>query len=264
MRAFQRKVAMDTYAGRPTAQWANPRDRRPASEALLPRADPPFWRESQPSDLADRGAQSRVICAGDPLAGALDRRSAHALPCACSLPTRWIEPLWVRCGQTGCTRCLRSTDARSLSHGRYPSRCRLPARCAGRRRWPCQQASPATTRWRLRREAFAPASMADAYSLSSPSPVSGLPGVRVPAGRSASRLHRVRPHRVAPHERPAGARPHVLTDMAVIWVVIRNGFTRDLADLFLSDLDHHWRALAGHQYDCPPLVPEGKRQSFAH
>ena len=50
----------------------------------------------------------------------------------------------------------------------------------------------------------------------------------------------------------------------VIRVVIRNGFTRDLADLFLSDLDHHWRALAGHQHDCPPLVPEGKRQSFSH
>jgi Transposase, Mutator family len=55
-----------------------------------------------------------------------------------------------------------------------------------------------------------------------------------------------------------------LTDMAAIRVVIRNGFTRDLADLFLPDLDHHWRALAGHHHDCPPLVPEGKRQSFAH
>ena len=54
------------------------------------------------------------------------------------------------------------------------------------------------------------------------------------------------------------------TDMAVIRIVVRNGFTRDLADLFLSDLDHHWRALAGHQHDCPPLVPEGKRENFAH
>jgi hypothetical protein len=55
-----------------------------------------------------------------------------------------------------------------------------------------------------------------------------------------------------------------LTDMAVSRLVICNGFTRDLADLFLSDLDHHWRVLAGHRHDCPPLVPEGKRQSFAH
>jgi hypothetical protein len=42
MRAFQRKVTMDTYAGRPTAQWSNPRDRRPTSEALLPLTYPPF------------------------------------------------------------------------------------------------------------------------------------------------------------------------------------------------------------------------------
>jgi hypothetical protein len=47
--------------------------------------------------------------------------------------------------------------------------------------------------------------------------------------------------------------------MAVIRVVIRIGFTRDLGGLFLSDLDRHWGALAGHQHDCPPLVPEGKR-----
>jgi hypothetical protein len=52
--------------------------------------------------------------------------------------------------------------------------------------------------------------------------------------------------------------------MAVIRLVIRNGFTRDLADLFLADLDHHWRALAAYPHDCPPLVPEGKRQGFAH
>jgi glutamate decarboxylase len=63
---------------------------------------------------------------------------------------------------------------------------------------------------------------------------------------------------------PAYTFPENLTDMAVIRVVVRNGFTKDLAGLFLSDLDHHWRALAAHQHDCPPLVPEGKRQNFAH
>jgi glutamate decarboxylase len=63
---------------------------------------------------------------------------------------------------------------------------------------------------------------------------------------------------------PAYTFPEDLTDMAVIRLVIRNGFTRDLADLFLADLDHHWRALAAHPHDCPPLVPEGKRQGFAH
>jgi glutamate decarboxylase len=63
---------------------------------------------------------------------------------------------------------------------------------------------------------------------------------------------------------PAYTFPENLTDMAVIRVVVRNGFTKDLADLFLSDLDHHWRALAAHPGGCAPLVPEGKRQNFAH
>jgi glutamate decarboxylase len=63
---------------------------------------------------------------------------------------------------------------------------------------------------------------------------------------------------------PSYTFPENLTDTAVIRIVVRNGFTRDLADAFLSDLDHHWRTLSGHMHDCPPLVPEGKRQSFAH
>jgi glutamate decarboxylase len=63
---------------------------------------------------------------------------------------------------------------------------------------------------------------------------------------------------------PAYTFPEDLTNTAVIRVVIRNGFTPDLADLFLADLDRHWRTLAAHPNDCPPLVPEGKRQSFAH
>jgi len=63
---------------------------------------------------------------------------------------------------------------------------------------------------------------------------------------------------------PAYTFPENLTDTAVIRVVIRNGFTKDLADSFLQDLDHHWRALAAHPHDNVPLVPEGKRQNFAH
>jgi len=63
---------------------------------------------------------------------------------------------------------------------------------------------------------------------------------------------------------PAYTFPEDLTGTAVIRVVIRNGFTPDLADLFLADLDRHWRTLAAHPNDCPPLVPEGKRESFAH
>ena len=63
---------------------------------------------------------------------------------------------------------------------------------------------------------------------------------------------------------PAYTFPADLTDTAVIRIVIRNGFGRDLADAFLSDLNHHWRTLAAHPSNCAPLVPEGKRQSFAH
>ena len=63
---------------------------------------------------------------------------------------------------------------------------------------------------------------------------------------------------------PAYTFPEALTDTAVIRVVVRNGFGRDLADAFLSDVDHHWRALAAHPGSHVPLAPEGKRQSFAH
>jgi glutamate decarboxylase len=63
---------------------------------------------------------------------------------------------------------------------------------------------------------------------------------------------------------PAYTFPANLTDTAVIRVVVRNGFGRDLADAFLSDLGHAWRALAAHPHERAPLAPEGKRQNFAH
>jgi len=63
---------------------------------------------------------------------------------------------------------------------------------------------------------------------------------------------------------PAYTFPENLTDTAVMRVVVRNGFGSDLAGLFLADLDHHWRMLAAHPDGNLPLVPEGKRQSFAH
>jgi glutamate decarboxylase len=63
---------------------------------------------------------------------------------------------------------------------------------------------------------------------------------------------------------PAYTFPVDLTDTAVLRVVIRNGFGQDLADAFLSDLDHHWRILAAHPSSNVPLAPQGKRQSFAH
>jgi len=50
MRAFQRKVAMDTYAGRPTVPWSNPRIAAQRAEAFLPLTYPPFSPRKE-SDL---------------------------------------------------------------------------------------------------------------------------------------------------------------------------------------------------------------------
>src|SRR5690242_2513054 len=63
---------------------------------------------------------------------------------------------------------------------------------------------------------------------------------------------------------PAYTFPENLTSTSVLRIVVRNGFSRDLADLFLADLDRHWRALAAHPSAQAPLVPGPVRQSFAH
>ncbi len=63
---------------------------------------------------------------------------------------------------------------------------------------------------------------------------------------------------------PAYTFPQDLQDTAVLRVVVRNGFSRDLADVFLDDLDRHSRALSAHPQAHAPLVPEGVRQGFAH
>jgi glutamate decarboxylase len=63
---------------------------------------------------------------------------------------------------------------------------------------------------------------------------------------------------------PAYTFPENLTDTAVLRVVVRNGFSRDLADALLGDLRRHVRALAAHPNRQVPLAPEGRRQSFAH
>ena len=47
-------------------------------------------------------------------------------------------------------------------------------------------------------------------------------------------------------------------------IVVRNGFSRDLADVFLADLRRHFRALAGVPQAHTPLAPEPFRQGFAH
>ena len=47
-------------------------------------------------------------------------------------------------------------------------------------------------------------------------------------------------------------------------IVVRNGFSRDLADVFLAGLSRHYRALAEHPQGHTPLAPEPFRQGFAH
>jgi hypothetical protein len=47
-------------------------------------------------------------------------------------------------------------------------------------------------------------------------------------------------------------------------IVVRNGFSRDLADVFLADLRRDSRALAAHPQAHTPLAPEPFRQGFAH
>jgi glutamate decarboxylase len=63
---------------------------------------------------------------------------------------------------------------------------------------------------------------------------------------------------------PAYTFPENLTSTAVIRIVVRNGFSRDLADALVADLRRHTKALAAHPHSHTPLVSEGARQSFAH
>ena len=63
---------------------------------------------------------------------------------------------------------------------------------------------------------------------------------------------------------PAYTFPANLEHVAVLRVVVRNGFSHDLADLLLSDLQRHVRILAAHPRSHVPLAPADKRQSFAH
>ncbi len=63
---------------------------------------------------------------------------------------------------------------------------------------------------------------------------------------------------------PAYTFPADLEDMEVIRIVVRNGFSMDLADLLLSDIRRHAEALAHHPHPHVPLAQPGARTSFAH
>ena len=63
---------------------------------------------------------------------------------------------------------------------------------------------------------------------------------------------------------PAYTFPADMTDTAVMRIVVRNGFSMDLANLLLSDLRLHVRFLEHHPQTQPPPEIQRKRQSFKH
>jgi glutamate decarboxylase len=63
---------------------------------------------------------------------------------------------------------------------------------------------------------------------------------------------------------PAYTFPANMQDTAVLRIVVRNGFSRDLADLLIADLRTQVTALEAAPHPPVPLMPEGQRSSFAH
>jgi glutamate decarboxylase len=63
---------------------------------------------------------------------------------------------------------------------------------------------------------------------------------------------------------PAYTFPDDMTDTAVMRIVVRNGFSMDLANLLLDDMRMHVRILEHHPQTQQPPEMQKKRQSFAH
>ncbi len=63
---------------------------------------------------------------------------------------------------------------------------------------------------------------------------------------------------------PAYTFPDAMTDTAVMRIVVRNGFSMDLAGLLLEDIRRQSHALAAHPRSHAPLAPPDARQPFAH
>ena len=63
---------------------------------------------------------------------------------------------------------------------------------------------------------------------------------------------------------PAYTFPANLEDMSVMRIVVRNGFSMDLASLLLDDLRLHLRILEHHPQTQMPPELQAKRKSFAH
>jgi glutamate decarboxylase len=63
---------------------------------------------------------------------------------------------------------------------------------------------------------------------------------------------------------PAYTFPENMTDTAVLRMVVRNGFSRDLAGFLLEDLRRQVALLEAAPHSHVPLAAPGKRSSFAH
>jgi glutamate decarboxylase len=63
---------------------------------------------------------------------------------------------------------------------------------------------------------------------------------------------------------PAYTFPADLTDTAVMRIVVRNGFSMDLANLLLADLRKHVNVLEHHPQTQPPPEIQHMRESFKH
>src|SRR5580658_4584011 len=63
---------------------------------------------------------------------------------------------------------------------------------------------------------------------------------------------------------PAYTFPDDMKDVAVMRIVVRNGFSMDLANLLLDDFRLHLRVLEHHPQTQPPPEIQKKRQSFTH
>jgi glutamate decarboxylase len=63
---------------------------------------------------------------------------------------------------------------------------------------------------------------------------------------------------------PAYTFPENLQDTAVMRIVVRNGFSQDLAGLLISDLRTQVQQLEAATHPPLPLLPSGQRNAFAH
>ena len=106
------------------------------------------------------------------------------------------------------------------------------------------------------------------WARSSCSPTARPAGARVPPDRPGGTGYTVFDVSERLRQRgwlvPAYTFPANLQDVAVLRIVVRNGFSRDLAGLLVDDLRAQVKLLEAAPQRPVPLFPEGHRSAFAH